>query len=100
MNLRRFVPILALLAMGTATMEASSAESDPFAKGRMGVSVYLGGGTAGSESYYTFGAGLSYYLVNGLWLGVSGETPMWGLSTAVSGWRTIRISTPTAPVLA
>jgi hypothetical protein len=74
MNLRRFVPILALLAMGTATMEASSAESDPFAKGRMGVSVYLGGGTAGSESYYTFGAGLSYYLVNGLWLGVSGET--------------------------
>jgi len=72
MNRKRFVLALALLAIGTTSAQA--AESDPFAQGRMGVSIYLGGGQAASDNYYTVGAGFSYYLVNGLWLGISGET--------------------------
>jgi len=74
MNTRRFALMLALLSIGAARTEVSAAESDPFAQGRMGVSIYFGGGQTSTDSYYTAGAGFSYYLVNGLWLGIAGET--------------------------
>lgn len=73
-KLKRITQSLILLAMGAIAAEAPAAQNNPFAQGSMGVSVYLGGGEAGSETYYNVGAGFSYYLVNGLWLGISGET--------------------------
>lgn len=74
MRFRCIVLTLALLAAGTPATVASAVENDPFAQGRMGISIYFGGGQTSTDSYYTAGAGFSYYLVNGLWLGLSGET--------------------------
>lgn len=73
MATRRLKQTFAILVLG-ALATGAAAEADPFAQGRLGVSVVVGTGQTASDSYYTVGAGLNYYLLNGLWLGISGET--------------------------
>lgn len=45
-----------------------------FEKGTTNLSVSVGFGSAAGESYYSVGAGIGYWLVNGLGAGVSAET--------------------------
>ncbi len=50
------------------------AHAADFERGTTNLSVSLGFGSAGGESYYSIGAGIGYWLVNGLGAGLSAET--------------------------
>ena len=50
-----------------------SSYAAPFAKGDMGVSITLGSGQAFNDNYTILGAGVGYYLVDGLKLGLDVE---------------------------
>ena len=64
---------LIVLVLSCASHPAR-AEPDPYLAGRLGVSLTLGTGQVASETYYTVGAGLNYFLLNGLWFGATVET--------------------------
>jgi hypothetical protein len=50
-----------------------AARAVDFEKGTTNVLLTVGFGSAAGESYYSIGAGLGYYLINGLGAGVSAE---------------------------
>lgn len=50
------------------------ARAADFEKGTTNLSVSVGFGSAAGESYYSIGAGIGYWLVNGLGAGISAET--------------------------
>jgi len=50
-----------------------SVQSSPFDQGVFNVSILIGSGRAYNDDYTVFGAGLGYYLVNGLQLGFDYE---------------------------
>lgn len=60
------------LAWSMALMEPLQAD-EAFAGGQARVSVIAGSGRAFGENYLVIGAGLAYYLVDGLELGLDGE---------------------------
>ena len=53
--------------------DAPSSCSGPFCQGTIGVSVMAGSVSAGSRDYIIFGAGVSYYVLDGLAVGLDGE---------------------------
>ncbi len=53
-------------------------QAAPFEQGDMGVSIMLGSGQAFNENYTLVGAGVSYYVVDGLSLGVDAEVWLGG----------------------
>lgn len=66
---------IALSALTTSAQEEDSSYSDagPFSKGSIGVSVMVGSAYLGEKDYFIFGLGLSYFVVDGLSLGVDGS---------------------------
>lgn len=61
------------VTLGEAPEEdAPSATAGPFSKGSIGVSVMIGSAYFGDKDYFIFGLGLSYFVVDGLSLGVDG----------------------------
>ncbi len=64
-----------LLAVGTiAPAQAQTAAADVFSQGRVHGIVTAGSGSAFDETYLILGAGVSYFLLNGLSVGVNLET--------------------------
>ena len=55
-----------------------TAHAAPFAKGDVGVSLVLGSGQAFNDNYNIVGAGIGYYVLDGLRLGISGQTWLGG----------------------
>lgn len=53
---------------------AGPARAADFEKGTTNLSVSVGFGSAAGKSYYSIGAGIGYWLVNGLGAGLSAET--------------------------
>ncbi|MDH5388049.1 MAG: hypothetical protein OEY06_06335 [Gammaproteobacteria bacterium] len=49
------------------------AHAAPFAKGDVSVSLVLGSGQAFNDNYSVVGAGVGYYVLDGLRLGISGQ---------------------------
>lgn len=58
--------------------DAPSSCSGPFCQGSIGLSLVVGSASAGSENYFVLGAGVSYYLIDGLSLGLDGDVWMGG----------------------
>jgi len=56
-----------------ADYDEPSGCSGPFCKGSIGLSVMVGSASAGSRDYLIIGAGVSYYVIDGLSLGLDGE---------------------------
>lgn len=54
------------------------AQAAPFAQGDMSVSVLVGSGRAFNDNYTIVGAGVGYYVLDGLRLGVDAETWLGG----------------------
>ena len=54
------------------------AHAAPFAKGDVGVSLVVGSGQAFNDNYTIVGAGIGYYVLDGLRLGISGQTWLGG----------------------
>ncbi|MDH3343234.1 MAG: hypothetical protein OEM07_05880, partial [Gammaproteobacteria bacterium] len=50
----------------------------PFAKGDIGISVLIGSGRAFYDNYTIVGAGVGYYVADGLRLGINAETWLGG----------------------
>jgi opacity protein-like surface antigen len=65
---------LAILACALALPAAAQQAAGVFAKGRTHVFVTGGAGYAFDESYFVLGAGLTYYPIDGLGLGLSFES--------------------------
>jgi len=64
----------------TADADAQTADADepsgctgPFCRGGIGVTVMIGSASAGSRDYLILGAGVSYYVIDGLSLGLDGD---------------------------
>lgn len=62
-----------MLLVATLAWSVPARAAD-FEQGTTRLSVSLGFGSAAGESYYAIGAGIGYYLINGLGAGVSAET--------------------------
>jgi hypothetical protein len=58
----------------TPLAHAQSASADVFSRGRLHGIVTAGSGSAFNETYFVIGAGVSYYLLDGLAVGVNLET--------------------------
>ena len=56
----------------------STAHATPFEKGDLGVSLVVGSGQAFNDNYTIVGAGIGYYVLDGLRLGISGQTWLGG----------------------
>ena len=65
-----------LLGSLLAVTTASAEEGDAFLKGQKQFTILGGTGYAFDESYFVLGAGLNYYLVNGLNVGLQLESWM------------------------
>lgn len=63
----------AVMLLATLAWPAPAGAVD-FEKGTTNLSLSVGFGSAAGESYYSIGAGIGYYLFNGLGAGVSAET--------------------------
>jgi hypothetical protein len=75
-DMTRSIAVAALAGLLVFASSAPTAKADivgTFAKGRTQLSVFGGSGYAFDETYFVIGAGISYYLVNGLNIGISGE---------------------------
>ncbi|MFC1588973.1 hypothetical protein ACFL3P_01735 [Pseudomonadota bacterium] len=66
-----------LLAIVLAVFIAP-AHAAPFAKGDVGVSLLVGSGQAFNDSYTIVGAGIGYFVADGLKLGINAETWLGG----------------------
>jgi hypothetical protein len=72
----RSIALAALAGFLVFASSTPSAEADvvgTFAKGRTQLSVFGGSGYAFDETYFVIGVGVSYYLIDGLNVGVSAE---------------------------
>jgi len=67
-DLKRF-----LLAVGFSLFMAP-AHATPFKQGDIGVSLVVGSGQAFNDNYTIIGAGIGYYVADGLKLGIDGQT--------------------------
>ena len=65
---------LALMSL----LSFSSISAAPFAKGDVGVSLVVGSGQAFNDNYTIVGAGVGYYVMDGLRLGVNAQTWLGG----------------------
>jgi hypothetical protein len=63
-----------LVGTSAALMSFPAAAADPFARGVVTGSFFLGSGSALDQNYTVLGAGIGYNLADGLKLGVTGET--------------------------
>jgi hypothetical protein len=54
------------------------AQASPFDQGSLGVTVLVGSGQAFNENYTIVGAGIGYYVIDGLRLGLDAETWLGG----------------------
>ena len=62
-----------------AAPPVAAAGRDPFAEGGMRLSLIVGSGSAYDRNYFVAGAGLGYFIADGIELGVEGES--WSGST-------------------
>lgn len=62
-----------LMVIGLAVF-ITPVQAAPFKQGDMNFSLLLGSGQAFNDSYSIFGAGFGYYVIDGLRLGIEGET--------------------------
>jgi len=53
--------------------DSAPSSAGPFSKGSIGISVMVGSAYFGEKDYFIFGLGLSYFVVDGLSLGVDGS---------------------------
>ena len=60
------------------SLSFASVSAAPFAKGDIGVSVVVGSGQAFNDNYTIVGAGVGYYIMDGLKLGVHAQTWLGG----------------------
>lgn len=60
--------------IGAGTATPVMAASGAFSQGSLGFSLGVGSGRSGTDSYYNIGLGVSYYLVDGLNVGLYAET--------------------------
>jgi hypothetical protein len=56
------------------TLSSAAHAADPFGQGTLGITLGIGAGSVGSESYTNIGLGVNYFLLNGLWAGLYAET--------------------------
>lgn len=79
MHYNRFTMVLAVIAGVAFASSATAADvsggvTSAFDKGRTHFAVTLGNGHAFDESYLVLGVGLSYYVIDGLNVGLSAES--------------------------
>ena len=65
--------LLTVLLLFQALPVSAAAEAGMFGQGHTQFSVVVGNGYAFDESYFVLGAGVSYYVLNGLGVGLSFE---------------------------
>jgi len=68
------VTLAAMLATIASAPVAAADVAGVFSQGRTHVAVVGGSGSAFNDSYFVFGVGVSYYLVDGLNIGLSAES--------------------------
>jgi len=68
------VTLAAMLVTIASAPVAAADVAGVFSQGRTHVAVVGGSGSAFNDSYFIFGVGVSYYLVDGLNIGLSAET--------------------------
>jgi hypothetical protein len=73
MNKTRSLLIAAVLSMFTGTPATAASVGGVFSQGSAHLSVVGGSGYAFNESYLVIGAGINYYLVDGLSVGLHAE---------------------------
>ena len=60
------------------SLSFTSVSAAPFAKGDVAVSLVVGSGQAFNDNYTIVGAGIGYYVIDGLRLGINGQTWLGG----------------------
>jgi hypothetical protein len=78
MTMRPLYSVLVLLLTGIAALmlstQAKAADAGPFRQGSVRMSIMLGSGTAFRQDYTILGAGLGYYVADGIEAGVDVES--------------------------
>ncbi|MGB5398151.1 MAG: hypothetical protein WBN96_13465 [Gammaproteobacteria bacterium] len=70
--------LLKTLVAALSLFIATSISAGPFDKGKMNVSLVVGAGTAFNQNYTIVGAGLDYFVLHGLQLGVDAQAWLGG----------------------
>lgn len=65
--------LLAPLLFFSALLLSTAASAAPFAAGSKSVSIIIGSGTAFNDNYTIFGAGVGYYVIDGLEISIDAE---------------------------
>ena len=66
--------VVTLLAMATGAYPVTNAHADPFSKGGVRTSIIGGWGHTLNEDYFILGAGVGYYVMDGVEIGLEVET--------------------------